>query len=207
MTRRLLARQLSALLFVALLLLAAIVAVLPLDQVLAADMQHLTNPVLGALLRNVSVFGYAPIEVILIGLAVAILAWQRRWLESWFVVAATVTAGALGAIIKILVGRPRPGAEPASRLFWPLVDQYSFPSGHAVFYTAFFGAVAFLLWKRFSGRARWVGIAVCITLVVLVGPSRVLLGAHWPSDVLAGYLVGGICLAGVVLLYQWRYGW
>jgi membrane-associated phospholipid phosphatase len=170
-------------------------------------MQDLTNPALDMLLRDVSVFGNGVVEVLLTGLAVAIFAWRRRWLEAWFVVVCTVGAGAIGTVIKMLVGRPRPVPQPGSGLLWPLFDPYSFPSGHAVFYTAFFGAVAFVLWKRFTGGARWAGIAVCITLIVLVGPSRVFLGAHWPSDVLAGYLVGGLCLFAVILLYQWRYGW
>ena len=207
MNRRALKLELFAVLVVALLLLAAVCAVLPSDQVLVADMQHLTNPLLDTLLRDVSVFGDVVIEVLLIGLAVAIFAWRRRWLEAWFVVASTIGAGALGTIIKMLVGRPRPVLDPSSGLHWRLFDRYSFPSGHAVFYTAFFGAIAFLLWKRFTGGARWAGIILCVTLIVLVGPSRVFLGAHWPSDVLAGYLVGGLCLFAVILLYQWRHGW
>jgi membrane-associated phospholipid phosphatase len=201
MKRRALKRELFAALVVVLLLLAAIIAVLPWDRVLAADLQRLTNPALATLLRDVSVFGYVAIEATLIGLAVAIFAWRRRWLEAWFVV------GALGTVIKILVGRARPIFDPGSSPLWRFFDRYSFPSGHAVFYTAFFGAVAFLLWTRFTGRVRWAGIILCITLIALVGPSRVYLGAHWPTDVLAGYLVGGLCLFAVILWYQWRYGW
>jgi membrane-associated phospholipid phosphatase len=206
MNRRPLKLELFAVLVVALLLLAAVFAVLPWDPILAADMQSLTNPALDTLLRNISIFGNAGVDVILVALAVAIFAWRRRWLEAWFVVASSLGAGALGTVIKMLVRRPRPVPEPGSGLLWSLFDRYSFPSGHTVFYTAFFGAVAFLLWKRFTGRARWVGIAVCLALIALVGPSRVFLGAHWPSDVLAGYLVGGLCLFAVIL-YQWRYGW
>lgn len=207
MNRRAPLLELSALLVVALLLLAAVIALVPVDQALAAGMQRLTNPALSALLRSVSFFGDLAIEVTLIALAVASFAWRRRWLEMWFVVISTVSAGALVTVIKMLVGRPRPVLEAGSGLMWRLVDHYSFPSGHAVFYTAFFGAIAFLLWKRFTGGARWAGIVLCVTLIALVGPSRVVLGAHWPSDVLAGYLVGGLCLFVVVLLYQWRYGW
>jgi membrane-associated phospholipid phosphatase len=207
MNRRALTLELLAALVVALLLVATVFAVLPLDRVLAADMQHLTNPVLATLLRDASVFGDMVVEAILIGLAATILAWRRRWLEARFVVASSIAAGVLGTVIKMLVGRPRPILELSSGLLWPLFDRYSFPSGHTVFYTAFFGAIAFLLWKRFTGRARWTGIVICLSLIALVGPSRVFLGVHWPSDVLAGYLVGGLCLFAVILSYQWRYRW
>ena len=207
MNQRTLRLELLAAVAVALLLLAAIFAVSPRDQVLATDLQRLTNPLLDIVLRNVSVFGNLVVEGILIGLVVAILVWQRRMAEALFVVAATVGAGALGSVIKVLVGRPRPLPDYGGGLLWRLVDRYGFPSGHAVFYTAFFGAVAFLLWARGTGRARWAGIVLCLALIVLVGPSRVYLGAHWPSDVLAGYLVGGAWLFAVVLFAQWRYRW
>ncbi len=207
MNRRALKRELFAVLVVALFLLALVFAVLPFDQVLLADVQHFRNPALDILLTAVSVFGYGATEVILVGLIAAIFAWRRRGLEARFVVASSLGAGALSIAIKMLVGRARPVLYSGSGPLWQLFDRYSFPSGHAVFYTAFFGAIAFLLWKRFTGRARWAGIILCITLIVLVGPSRVFLGAHWPSDVLAGYLVGGLCLCAVILWYQWRYGW
>jgi undecaprenyl-diphosphatase len=207
MSKRALLLRLSGLLLAALLLVAAIITLLPMDQALAAGLQHLTDPALSAVLTHISIFGEAPIEAMLVGLAVAAFAWRRRWLEAWFVVVAPVSAGALVAVIKMLVGRPRPVLEASGSLFWRLFDHYSFPSGHAAFYTAFFGAVAFLLWQRCAGRARWAGIVLCLTLIVLVGPSRVFLGAHWPSDVLAGYLVGGVCLSAAVLLFQWRYEW
>jgi membrane-associated phospholipid phosphatase len=207
MNRRALTLELIALLVVASLLLTAVFAIMPKDQILATDLQHLTNPFLDALLRGVSAFGYVVVEAPLIGLAVAIFAWRRRWLEAGFVAVATIGSGALGTILKIVVGRARPVLATGNGTLWQLVDRYSFPSGHAVFYTAFFGALAFLLWKRFNGRARWAGIIICLALIVLVGPSRVFLGAHWPSDVLAGYLVGGVWLSAVIVCYQWRYGW
>jgi membrane-associated phospholipid phosphatase len=207
MNQRALRRQLVAGLVAAVLLLAAVFAVLPFDRVLAADVQQLTNPAMATLLRDVSIFGNGVVELMLIGLAVAVFTWRRRWLEAWFVVACALAAGVLGTVIKMLVGRPHPVRQPGSGLMWPLFDAYSFPSGHAVFYMAFFGAIAFLLWRRFTGAARWAGIAVCTTLIVLVGPSRVFVGAHWPSDVLAGYLVGGLWLFAVALFYQWRYEW
>ena len=67
-------------------------------------------------------------------------------------VAAVLAAGILAHGHQDAGGAAAPrSADPAAGSFVPLFDRYSFPSGHAVFYTAFFGALAFLLWRRFTG--------------------------------------------------------
>jgi undecaprenyl-diphosphatase len=81
----------------------------------------------------------------------------------------------------------------------------SFPSGHATQYTIFLGLVAYLSLRRMhSGWGRRAVIAVCLVLVVLVGPSRVYLGQHWPSDVLAGYLLGAGLVLMIIAVSEWR---
>ena len=207
MKEKTLKREIVAVALGAFLLLVVIFALLPVDQTLSARLRSLTFPPLVALLTVVSIFGGAAMSALLVAFASLFFAWQRRWWEIWFILASTASAGILGGIIRVLFHRTRPTLGPATGLLWPLASRYSFPSGHALFYTSFFGALAYLLWARFSGRARWAGIAVCLALIVLVGPSRVFLGAHWPSDVVGGYLVGGLCVSGLILLYQWRRGW
>jgi undecaprenyl-diphosphatase len=207
MKGRSLKREMVAVVLGALFLLAAIYVLLPIDLAWSARLRGISNPALAALLTGVSFFGDAAIESALIALATLFLAWQRRWLELWFVLGSTISASAVGGIIRILIHRDRPTLAPALGPLWSLVGRYSFPSGHTLFYTSFFGAIAYVLWARFSRRARWVGIVACLAMIVLVGPSRVYLGAHWPSDVAGGYLVGGLCVSCLILLYQWRRGW
>ena len=102
--------------------------------------------------------------------------------------AATVAgAGVLDQILKNTACRARPSAPEAGAFFtnfpcFPAEYAYaSFPSGHTT--TAFAAAVILALWYP-----RWAG--VWLTLAVLVGLSRVMLGSHFPSDVLAGALLG-----------------
>ncbi|GIF98868.1 phosphatase PAP2 family protein [Catellatospora citrea] len=99
-------------------------------------------------------------------------------------------------LIKILAGRPRPDTA-----LW-LVDAtgLSFPSGHAGSSTATFGLLAWLTCTITSDRrirsAAWAGAAV---IAVAIGLTRIYLGVHYPSDVLGGWLIGGLWLTVVTL--------
>jgi undecaprenyl-diphosphatase len=111
----------------------------------------------------------------------------------------------LGALIldvtlKLAFHRARPNP-----FFGPIPDTYSFPSGHSLFSFCFYGVLAGLL----ADRARSVSLRVVIwaiaaLLVLAIGVSRIYLGVHYPSDVLAGYLVGTIWTAGMVALDRVR---
>lgn len=98
----------------------------------------------------------------------------------------------LNGVLKTFFMRPRPALDdPLVRL-----ATLSFPSGHAVASTVFWGvlcAIAFAHWRRRSARA--VALAVAACMVLLVTFSRVYLGAHYVSDVVAGVAEGIACLA------------
>lgn len=74
--------------------------------------------------------------------------------------------------------------------------------GHVLFFVIFFGFLAYLAWIHFAGRVRVILIATCAALIVLIGPSRIFLGAHWASDVAGGYIIGALWLFVLILLYQ-----
>jgi membrane-associated phospholipid phosphatase len=119
----------------------------------------------------------------------AAIAW---WLAGWR--AALVVALSFGSLwwigdwVKPFIGRPRPSPTLVDVTGSP--RGYSFPSTFALTYAATVGAVALVsaFWSRKRGRRAIA--AVCVALLVVGGLARIALGAHWPSDVLASYLVG-----------------
>ena len=82
------------------------------------------------------------------------------------------------------------------------VDGLSFPSGHVMFYTVFFGLGAWMLWRYGGGWWRLPVIVACLGIIVAIGLSRLYLGAHWASDVIAAYLLSGTILWLAVLGYE-----
>jgi len=100
----------------------------------------------------------------------------------------------------MLINRPRP-AKDLLRII-EVTKQQSFPSGHTLFYTVFFGFLFFLSWTRLP-RSFWRVLLLALTgaLILLIGPSRMYLGAHWLSDVIAAHLLGLIILAFGIEFY------
>ena len=92
--------------------------------------------------------------------------------------------------LKAIFHRPRPEHWFALR-----ETSYSYPSGHAVLSTAFYGFGAYLVWRSALPFSARLAIVVAIVLWILaIGWSRLALGAHFPSDLLGGYLLGASAL-------------
>jgi undecaprenyl-diphosphatase len=107
----------------------------------------------------------------------------------------------LMAVIKLGIGRPRPTPELVNVLNHPA--DHSFPSGHTVNYVVFLGFLCFLTYLLVRPRLlRWSLLTALGGLVLLVGLSRVFLGAHWATDVVGGYLLGGAMLLTAISGYR-----
>ena len=112
----------------------------------------------------------------------------------------SVIAFGANSIVKTLVERPRPS--PAAISVLEVEGGNSFPSGHVATYTALFGITFFLVTRYVNNLwLKRVLQASLAAIVVLVGPSRMTLGVHWPSDVGGGYLVGMIYLLIAIPLF------
>jgi undecaprenyl-diphosphatase len=159
----------------------------------------ITAALLVSMLGSEAVFVLLPLS--------AIVLWFRRlrW-QALEVVVATIGAQALNDVLKLFFHRPRPsGLVVASSLPG---QAYSFPSGHAMVSIAFYGVLAYIGWRLLHGRARGAWIAVMVGVVLLIGVARLILEAHYPTDVLASWAAGLVwvdaTLVGIGYAHQRR---
>jgi undecaprenyl-diphosphatase len=143
-----------------------------------------------------SVFG-APVRLLPLGLAAGAAFLYRGWRRgAWLIVVTLVGAVLLDVGLKTLFARARPQAF----FDYPAPSSYSFPSGHALVATCFFGGIAMLLSHRLRGPlARILVWVTAIVLIVLIGVSRIYLGVHYPTDVIGGFAVGMVWVGSVAL--------
>ena len=126
------------------------------------------------------------------GIAVVALAVRRQWQTAALVLAGTISGPTVVALAKHGFARPRP--ELVEHLVQ--VTNASFPSGHAANSAVVYLTLALLLTRVVRRRARVAIVAGAAMLVVAIGCSRVFLGVHWPSDVVAGWAFGALWAAG-----------
>jgi undecaprenyl-diphosphatase len=149
------------------------------------------QPWLSTVARGVTLLGNSAVLIPLV-LIVGLVMWRRRRTWTPLVVLAAAYAGAelLFQTLKAIVGRARPPSAVAIGHF----TGTAFPSGHATLSAAVFGALAALV----PGRRRAAGLAAA-GIALMVGVTRLYLGAHWLTDVLAGWALGAGWLALVIV--------
>ena len=151
---------------------------------------------LTALMQVFSFFGSVACLFVLSGLIALYFAVIKNWRE--LVLLAVIMVGGLILENGLKAGFHRP--RPVSFFGTPSPATYSFPSGHALLSLCFYCALAYLLTRRFKSKtARILIWCVAGLLVVLIGLSRIYLGVHYPSDVIAGYAVATIWVISITL--------
>jgi undecaprenyl-diphosphatase len=161
--------------------------------------QH-QNPMMRNFMRNISFFGDWPSHVAL-GLLLLGIAWRRhskKWMRIFLsMLVAMAITGVAGTVIKRTIPRARPSVKSELRWGGPRFSTkyHAFPSGHVLASTAFFGVLIF--------ARRRVGFA-CLPIPILIGLSRMYLGAHYLSDVVCAAVLGMLCALLVTYFFLWR---
>lgn len=164
--------------------------------------QRNDNPLLARTMGWVSWFGFRPQSLLLPFSAVFWCWWRGRRLASFFLMVAW--GGSLVSYLtKLVIRRPRPD-DPLIRVVAADIRDTSFPSGHTLHYVTFWGFFSYIVATEVRGRVLGRIFAVVSgVLIGLVGPSRVYLGHHWLTDVLASYLLGFAYFTGLITVYRW----
>lgn len=166
------------------------------DEAVSDFMAQHQSPAMSKFMGNVSIFGDWPTHVVL-GLLLFGLAWRRhsqRWMRTFLaMILAMAIAGVAGTIVKLAVPRARPSVKSELRWSGPRFSTkyHAFPSGHVGASAAFFGVLIF--------ARRRIGLG-CLPIPILIGFSRMYLGAHYLSDVVCAAVLGIVCAAVV-----WRF--
>lgn len=188
--------------FILLAILSRTVLYFPIDLAISLAFQSLDVLGLAWLMRWISWPGFNPqAAIITVALILLLYASGLRW-EALVTAGTSLAAHSLNLLVKVIVQRPRPSPDLVE-VIRQLAD-FSFPSGHVMVYTAFYGFLWFLSYSLLKPSwKRSLLLVVFGALVLLVGPSRIYLGHHWASDVLGGHLFGGLILVTAVLVYRW----
>jgi membrane-associated phospholipid phosphatase len=169
------------------------------DQVIHTWLGHERQAAMTALLGTATGIG----GTVGLGAIVAVVATtlfvRKERASAIFVVVTAGTGALLNLGLKMFFARMRP--DLASALV--ALQSYSFPSGHAMGSFIAFGALAYLALRQpWPWAAKSAGLAIAMTIVVLVGLSRVYLGVHWASDIAGGWSAGAVWLASAVVAFE-----
>lgn len=167
------------------------------DEIIRKSINRLAAPGLTALMQAITFLG-SGLFLLSFGALISVGFLLAKWRRALLVLLITMTgATILNVTLKVSFRRTR----PTSFFGTPLPSSFSFPSGHALLSLCFYCAIAYLIASRLNNPAisfsAWL---TAIILILAIGFSRVYLGVHYPSDVIAGYAAGTFWILTVTLL-------
>jgi len=167
------------------------------DRIVKLWLGNISHPSLDLYLSLITQLG-SPLAFIAGGIVCMLICIRlRKILEGIILNLCLVTSWGIMHILKDLISRPRPAGEHLT-----YATGFSFPSGHAMISMAFYGFLAYLLWINLPTKGgRW-GAGLLGVLILSIGISRVYLNVHYASDVLAGFLLGGLLVWLFARLYR-----
>lgn len=167
------------------------------DKEILLALRKLHTPILDKVMLGFTYVGEPVVLIILcLGLGLWLLSRGQRSQATVLVIASMGAVG-LDLLLKEFFGRARP-------MLWERVvdvSQYSFPSGHAMISLVVLGMCGYLLSAQFTQRRSGI-IALTVILVAGIGLSRLYLGVHWPTDIVAGYAAGLVWLVTCIFSLQ-----
>lgn len=163
---------------------------------------NLRTPILNAIMKIITDFGATTMIVLWVGLII-VLSIKKYVREAVLLGFVLSMAAIINGCLKLIFQRPRPQFEPLV-----IENSYSFPSGHAMDSTVFYLMLVYLTYHLTRNKKLTVLVGVIASFMILaIGISRIYLGVHYPSDVLAGFVAGLCWLLIVFFVYKtiWKF--
>jgi undecaprenyl-diphosphatase len=159
------------------------------DDATRAAVHTFASPPLTLFMRAVSFLGSSQFLTVASILAIVLFAWRKWGREAKLFALTMIGASTLNITLKLAFKRPRP--VPFFNLTAP--ESYSFPSGHSLASFCFFAGLAAILSGRIKQkRPRTIMWTIAIVMFLLIGLSRIYLGVHYTTDVIAGFAAASI---------------
>ncbi len=155
------------------------------DTAILLGLHQWANPFLDGLMLGLTRLANPEFVVVIVVVGLGWLLWQRQRQEAGMLAIACLGALLLNQGMKLAFARPRPS------LWHPLIHEtsYSFPSGHALGASVLYSFLAYLWAQRYPKNSRLI-YSLAGIVIALIGLSRLYLGVHYPTDIIAGYIVG-----------------
>lgn len=159
------------------------------DLLVSQELQEEPSAILDVLMKGFSWLGTVYVAAIMV-IVFSIIFFAFKYIKEAFFVLSCLLSGGVSYVLKMLIDRPRPTTD-----FVRIVEEthyQSFPSGHVLFYTAFFGTLMVIAISSSILKLSWKIMisTICSAMIVLGAVSRIYLGAHWFTDVIGGFIVG-----------------
>ena len=160
-----------------------------LDLLVSQELQEEPSALLDVFMKGFSWLGTVYVAAIMV-IVFSIIFFVFKYIKEALFVSSCLLSGGVSYVLKTLIDRPRPTTD-----FVRIIEEthyQSFPSGHVLFYTAFFGTLIVIAIS--SGilklSLKILISSICSAMIVLGAVSRIYLGAHWFTDVIGGFIVG-----------------
>ncbi len=176
--------------------MAAVIESFPGENAAITGFQELRSGPLDRAALIASASSHYIVSLAAVAAVISLFVLARRRTDALITFMVLIVEG-LGLAVKVLVGRER----PMHSILENTPDNPSFPSGHALHAMVFFGLLLVLAPTFIGSPRKALFIRAVLSLLILAcGASRVYLGVHWPADVFGGFVLGGLGLAGLLLM-------
>lgn len=170
------------------------------DLFITQSLQQVDFPLFSSLMIWLSRLGDVVWGSLIILLISGLFLLFKKRKEALIILVSSLGLAIFGLIIKAVIARPRPDVSLVNQI-GEFTKTDSFPSGHVLLFLGLYGVLILIVSKGENSLTKYLVFITLFTLIILIGVSRVYLGAHWFSDVIGAYLLGFLWLFMISRLF------